>query len=51
MLVFVTVHYNAYQELEAEPFDSTRLRHQMEKFRLGIGLFSCFFLWYMHIFC
>ncbi|XP_076453238.1 inactive peptidyl-prolyl cis-trans isomerase FKBP6-like isoform X2 [Babylonia areolata] len=33
----VRIHYNAYHEMEAEPFDSTRLRHQVEKFRLGLG--------------
>lgn len=33
----VRVHYNAYHEMEAEPFDSTRLRQQPEKFRLGLG--------------
>ncbi|XP_070204131.1 inactive peptidyl-prolyl cis-trans isomerase FKBP6-like [Littorina saxatilis] len=32
----VRVHYNAYKELDDEPFDSTRLRHEIEKFRLGI---------------
>ena len=34
---FVAVHYNAYHELEDEPFDSTRLRREIMKFRLGCG--------------
>ena len=34
---FVAVHYNAYHELEDEPFDSTRLRREILKFRLGCG--------------
>ena len=34
---FFAVHYNAYHELEDEPFDSTRLRREIMKFRLGCG--------------
>ena len=37
ILPFVIVHYNGYLEYSDEPFDSSRLRNQMQQFRLGNG--------------
>ena len=31
------VHYNAYKELDDEPFDSSYLRNRQKEFRLGEG--------------
>ena len=32
---FCRVHYNAYKELDDEPFDSTYLRNRQRQFKLG----------------
>ena len=32
-----SVHYNGYLEYSDEPYDSSRLRNQMQQFRLGQG--------------
>lgn len=32
----VRIHYNAYRDFDDEPFDSTRLRQEIHRFRLGL---------------